>query len=129
VPSDADAEVDTPPPDWLIPKAAQRLTGEEHFSDRPLVVADFWRWAFSDLRTNIVRGILAEFLVARAVGDIPPLRTAWDSWDVTTAIDIKVESSPAHPSPVPRAPTRQPGNAIAAPAPRHKSSRSAPVSR
>lgn len=91
MPSDADAEVDTPPPDWLIPKAAQRLTGEEHFSDRPLVVADFWRWAFSDLRTNIVRGILAEFLVAQALGDPSPLRTAWDNWDVTTAAGIKVE--------------------------------------
>jgi hypothetical protein len=52
---------------------------------------DFWRWAFSDLRTNIVRGILAEFLVAQAVGDPSPLREAWDNWDVTTATSLKVE--------------------------------------
>jgi len=29
---------------------------------------DFWRWAFSDLRDNITHGILAGFLVAKAVG-------------------------------------------------------------
>jgi hypothetical protein len=76
---------------WLIPKAVQRLTGDEHFTGSPLTVANFWRWAFSDLRTNIVRGILAEFLVAQAVGDPSPLREAWDNWDVTTASGVKVE--------------------------------------
>ena len=29
---------------------------------------DFWRWAFSDLRDNTQRGVLAEFLVALALG-------------------------------------------------------------
>jgi hypothetical protein len=28
-------------------------------------VAHFWRWAFSDLRDNTTRGILAEFLAAK----------------------------------------------------------------
>ena len=55
------------------------------------MVLDFWRWAFSDLRTNIVRGVLAAYLVARAVGDPSPLRKASDNWDVTTATGIKVE--------------------------------------
>ncbi len=30
-------------------------------------VSDFWRWAFSDLRDNTVRGVLAEFIVAAAL--------------------------------------------------------------
>ena len=37
----------------------------------------------SDLKTNNVRGYLAEFMVARAVGAVAP-RVEWDSWDVTS---------------------------------------------
>jgi len=86
-----DADVGTPSPALLIPKPARPLTGQERFSSDSSSVLDFWRWAFSDLRTNIVRGVLAEYLVARAVGDPSPLREAWDNWDVTTATGIKVE--------------------------------------
>jgi hypothetical protein len=39
----------------------------------------FSRWAFSDLRGNTTRGILAEFLVAKAVGDERALRIGWDN--------------------------------------------------
>lgn len=79
------------PPSWLVPKAVERLTGDEAFSRSSLTVLDFWRWAFSDLRTNIVRGVLAEFLVASAVGDPSPLRNAWDNFDVTTPSGVRVE--------------------------------------
>lgn len=41
--------------DWLEPKEVARLTGTEPFTGSQLSVADFWAWAFSDLRTNIVR--------------------------------------------------------------------------
>jgi len=78
-------------PTWLIPKPIERLTGQEHLSDTASTVLDFWRWAFSDLRMNILRGILAEYLVAQATGDQSPIRDAWGNWDVTTAADIKVE--------------------------------------
>lgn len=77
--------------EWLVPKAVERLTGSEAFSGSDLTVLDFWRWGFSDLRTNIVRGVLAEFLVATAVGDPSPLRNAWDNFDVTTPSGIRVE--------------------------------------
>lgn len=87
----SDADAGSSSPAWLVPKAVQQLTGTEHFSEGSLVVEDFWRWAFSDLRTNTVRGVLAEFLVAQALGDPSPLRAAWDNWDVTTATGIKVE--------------------------------------
>jgi len=86
-----DANVGTPSSGWLIPKPARPLTGQERFSSDLSSVFDFWRWAFSDLRTNIVRGVLAEYLVAQAVGDPSPMREAWDNWDVTTATGIKVE--------------------------------------
>jgi hypothetical protein len=64
-----DAEAATPKPGRLVPKAVQQQTGEERFSDDSSSVLDFWHWAFSDLRTNIVRGALAEYVVAQAVGD------------------------------------------------------------
>ncbi len=89
--ADRDAHTFEADSTWLIPKPVQPLTGAERFSDETSSVLDFWRWAFSDLRTNIVRGVLAEYLVARAVGDPSPLREAWDNWDVTTATGIKVE--------------------------------------
>jgi len=44
------------------------LTGQEPFDGLDATVLDFWRWAMSDLRVNNVRGYLAEFLVAKAVG-------------------------------------------------------------
>lgn len=83
-------EIEQPSP-WLVPKAVERLTGGETFSGSTLTVLDFWQWGFSDLRTNIVRGVLAEFFVASAVGDPSPLRNAWDNFDVTTPSGIRVE--------------------------------------
>lgn len=44
------------------------LDGSEQFAGVDASVLDFWRFAMSDLRMNNVRGYLAEFLVARAVG-------------------------------------------------------------
>jgi hypothetical protein len=83
--------MDDPEAGWLTPRAVEPLTGQERFGDDELTVLEFWRWAFSDLRTNIVRGVLAEFLVAKAVGDPSPLRQAWDNFDVTTPSGIHVE--------------------------------------
>jgi hypothetical protein len=78
---------------WLTPTPALRLDGSERFDGLDASVADFWRWAFSDLRDNTTRGILAEFLVARAVGDERGLRLGWDNFDVEdpdgTAIEVK----------------------------------------
>lgn len=78
---------------WLTHLAAKPLNGSERFTGLDATVADFWRWAFSDLRDNTTRGILAEFLVARAVGDQRGLRIGWDNFDVRapdgTAIEVK----------------------------------------
>jgi hypothetical protein len=82
---------DIPAPDWLTPKDIEPLHGSDRLGAGELTVSDFWTWAFSDLRTNIVRGVLAEFLVAKAVGDPSPLRQAWDNFDVTTPSGIRVE--------------------------------------
>lgn len=75
----------------IEPKPAIPLTGDELFSDSGISVLDFWRWASSDLRENIIRGVLAEFLVAKAVGDPSALRHAWDNFDVTTPNGTRIE--------------------------------------
>lgn len=58
-----------------------------------LTVRDFWAWILGDLRMNTTRGVLVEFLVAKAVGDDSSFRTEWGPWDVKaddgTLIEIK----------------------------------------
>lgn len=80
-------------PAWLTPSPAVALGGSERFTGLDATVADFWRWAFSDLRDNTTRGILAEFLVAKAVGDTRTLRIGWDNFDAQasdgTTIEVK----------------------------------------
>jgi hypothetical protein len=65
------------------------LVGHEPLLDGS--VADFWRWALSDLRMNTARGWFAEYLIAQAVGDPRPGRTEWGSYDVESAEGIKIE--------------------------------------
>jgi hypothetical protein len=68
----------------------QPLTGDERILPG-VSVRDFWAWALGDLRLNSTRGMLAQFLVANALGD-PRLRDdGWGNFDVLTAEGIKVE--------------------------------------
>lgn len=78
-------------PEGLEPTPVEPLSGYEPFGGVGVTVADFWRWGFSDLRTNIVRGILAEFLVAKAVGAQEPVRVAWDNFDVVSPHGTRIE--------------------------------------
>ncbi|MCR6032077.1 hypothetical protein GGQ22_11550 [Nocardioides sp. zg-579] len=66
------------------------LSGSESFDGLDACVTDFWRFAMSDLRTNAVRGYLAEFLVARAVG-ATGRRVEWDPYDVTAPDGTRIE--------------------------------------
>jgi len=70
------------------------LTGAEpfHSASAPLDadVADFWRWAYSDLAANNTRALVAEFLVARALGQTDRPRLEWDAVDVVVD-GVKVE--------------------------------------
>ena len=67
------------------------LTGDERLGSIDVTVSDFWRWAFNDLRDNTTRGVLAEFLVARALGDVSDRRVGWANYDVLTPSGIRVE--------------------------------------
>lgn len=94
------------PPLWqpgedAAPIALDRLqilprTGDEpvHDAGRPtgLRLRDFWRWSASDLVSNVVRGIFAEFLVAYALGiDVSGVRDSWAAFDLVTPAGTRVE--------------------------------------
>jgi hypothetical protein len=73
----------------------RRLTGEEafHTSGEGLGfdVLDFWRWSSSDLVGNVLRGLLAEYLVARALGLATGCRVEWDACDLRGPDGLTVE--------------------------------------
>jgi hypothetical protein len=57
-----------------------------------LTVLDFWRWSASDLVSNATRGVLAEFIVASALGiALDDVRDEWGAFDLTTPEGIAVE--------------------------------------
>ena len=62
-------------------------------SDLDFSVLDYWRWSTSDLVGNTARGVLAEYIVARAL-KIPTgeeIRDGWAPFDLETPDGIKIE--------------------------------------
>lgn len=57
----------------------------------PQNLLQFWQWSNSDLLSNALRGVLAEYLVATAIGCEQSPRREWDAYDLLTAEGIKVE--------------------------------------
>ena len=57
---------------------------------------DFWAWAFSDVITNTTRGLVAEFIIATALGiDIRKPRDGWSKFDLkykNRGIEVKSAS-------------------------------------
>jgi len=72
-----------------------RKTGSEPFHENgsplPFKLLDFWQWYASDLISNATRGILAEYLVAKALETADSPRKEWDAYDALTKDGIKVE--------------------------------------
>lgn len=72
-----------------------RKTGQEKFklNGNPLNhdLLSFWQWSASDLISNAMRGILAEYIVAMAVDKTDGSRTEWDAFDIETDEGIKIE--------------------------------------
>ena len=81
-------------PDPLPPDAAftHHMFGARRVAFTAL---EFWRWGFSNVRENRLRGILAEFIVARALNLKVKTRQAWDEADLVTpeGVTIEVKSS------------------------------------
>lgn len=72
-----------------------RKTGNEQFyrngSHLNQSLLNFWQWSASDLVSNATRGILAEYIVASALGLANGVRTEWDAFDLLTKEGIKIE--------------------------------------
>lgn len=70
-------------------------TGEECFtSDGQSLdhrLRDFWRWSCSDLVSNATRGVLAEYLVATALGLTEQVRVEWNAFDLCTEDGLRIE--------------------------------------
>ena len=77
-------------------------SGDESISSKNLGVQaslkDFWAWAYSDCLNNTTRGVLAEFIVALALGiDVKKPRDAWAKYDLEyNGIGIEVKSASFH---------------------------------
>lgn len=54
-------------------------------------VYGFWRWRCSDLVSNATRGVLAEYIVAKALGVAEGVREEWASYDLTTPGGTRIE--------------------------------------
>jgi len=72
-----------------------RLTGKETLKNTGIVsaptVQDFWQWSASDLLNNAMRGKLAEYIVASALGCDDGIRYEWDAYDLKLADGTKIE--------------------------------------
>ena len=72
-----------------------RKTGDEKFhrngNSLDLSLRNFWSWSASDLVSNATRGILAEYIVANALGLADGVRVEWDAFDLLTTDGIKIE--------------------------------------
>lgn len=72
-----------------------KKTGEEHFyigqDQLNMKLIDFWRWGQSDILSNSLRGVLAEYIVASALGIDAGVRTEWDAYDLITESGLKIE--------------------------------------
>src|SRR5437870_1634775 len=77
-------------PDRILDAHDRFTTGDRTIAG--LTVGEFWRWAFSNFASNTTRGILAEYLVAGALG-CPLLdgRDAWADCDIKTPDGLLIE--------------------------------------
>ena len=81
--------------DQLRQISTHRLTGSERLIKSGIEtghsVLGFWQWSSSNLVGNTLRGWLAEYIVATAIGAEEGIREEWDSFDLSTPEGIRVE--------------------------------------
>jgi hypothetical protein len=82
-------------PDALDYIPVIRKTGNEMFKSNGqqtgITLLDFWKWSASDLIGNAQSGILAEYIVATALGVAESVQERWAPYDLRTRSGIKVE--------------------------------------
>ena len=79
----------------IIPKHKKFISPESNFVNgrepTDFSVGCFWKWAYSDLQQNNIRGILAEFIVAQALNTPLSVRHTWNDYDLKTPDGIRIE--------------------------------------
>lgn len=73
-----------------------RKSGAEKFRDGPHEIEanllNFWRWSCSDLVSNTMRGVLAEYIVGLSLGIVNDgQRKEWDPYDLLLEDGTKIE--------------------------------------
>lgn len=73
-----------------------RRSGKERFkygeTQTNFDLLDFWQWSASDLVGNTASGVLAEYLVAKALGiSTEGIREGWLAWDLQTEGGVRIE--------------------------------------
>ena len=69
----------------------EKFIDEESSTNISATIGDFWQWAYSDLISNTDRGILAEYIVAIALGIDDTVRVPWGPYDLGTPAVTKIE--------------------------------------
>lgn len=73
---------------------SQYKSGQERFrvdgKRTGVTLLDYWRWSGSNLLDNTQRGLLAEYLVANAVGETALPRAEWGAYDITMASGARI---------------------------------------
>lgn len=72
-----------------INKSTDSLLGAASLTSTTLV--DFWKWAFSDLCDDDLKGFFAEWLVHKLLGVESPRRVSWANSDVVTLSRVRLE--------------------------------------
>jgi hypothetical protein len=80
----------------LPPLQTMRKTGTEAFrradTSEGFDLLDFWQWNMSDLVSNATRGVLAEYIVARALGiSTSGVRAEWAAYDLKMPDGTRIE--------------------------------------
>lgn len=70
---------------------AQSFINTRHRNLARSTIGDFWQWAYSDIANNASRGVLAEYIVAKALGSKEKVRANWAAYDVDSRRGVKVE--------------------------------------
>ena len=74
-----------------------KRSGEEKFRDGgknlDFNLLSFWQWSSSDVVSNATRGILAEYMVGKALGCIKDedIRDEWGAYDLVTQAGVRIE--------------------------------------
>ncbi len=70
---------------------SEKFAGSEDTTLADRTILDYWQWGFSDIVGNTERGILAEYIVAMAVGSDKPKRGSWYPYDIEAPDGTKIE--------------------------------------